>query len=110
MVFLAGMRPGNAIPGYQSRGGASLGRQIQFGDSGRQHLGFQMAVDQQPSLTATWGRHQPTALLKGFLTTYTCLGLSPLSEGLSPFLDMLPDSSLKSLTLDFAVPETPLSP
>ena len=66
LVFPAGMGPGNAIPGYQSRGGASLGRQIQLGDSGRQHLGLQMAVDQQPSLAALRGCHRLTALLKGF--------------------------------------------
>ena len=107
LVFLADMGPGNAIPGYQSLGGALLGLQIQLGDSGRQQFGLQMDINQKQSPTAIWGWHQSIALLKGFQKTCTRLGLSSLSEELSPFLDMLPDPSLSPGS---GTPETPFLP
>ncbi len=109
-LVLAGMGPGNTVPGYQSHGGASLGRQIQLDDSARQHLRLRMAFRQHQSLIATRGCRQPIALLKGFQKTYTCLGLARLSEEPSPFLDVLLRPRLKSPSSGCTVPEMLLSP
>ena len=94
LVFLADTGPVNLILGYQNPGDALLGYQIQLVDSGQRQL-----------LTVIWGWYQSNALLKGFQKTYTCLGLSPLGEELSPFLDMLPGSSLKSISPVPGVPK-----
>ena len=104
------MSPGNATSGYQSYSGASLGRYIQLGDSGERYLGLQMALGQHQSLTVIRGYRQPIALLKGFQKIYACLGLTPLSEELSSFSDMLPEPSPESLSPGYRVPEMPLPP